>query len=134
MKPLVRSSNTKHMKNAVATAIACSILLVLPGCGIPKLRPAGAGTSACRKASMERPARKTRLRSGQPSFSMIRQLTSLIDQALVGNQQLRILAQDIAIANNEVLRRRGTYLPFVTFGAGASLDKLSTFTPRGSRP
>ena len=46
MKPLVRSSNTKHKKNAVATAIACSILLVLPGCGIPKLRPAGAGTDA----------------------------------------------------------------------------------------
>ena len=38
MKPLVRSSNTKHMQNAIAIAIACSILLVLPGCGIPKLR------------------------------------------------------------------------------------------------
>ena len=45
MKPLVRSSNTKHKNNAVATAIACSILLVLPGCAIPKLRPAAAGTS-----------------------------------------------------------------------------------------
>ena len=30
------------------------------------------------------------------------------------------------------MRRRGTYLPFVTFGAGASLDKLSTFTPAGA--
>ena len=41
-------------------------------------------------------------------------LTSLIDQALFANQELRILAQDIAIANNEILRRRGAYLPFVT--------------------
>ena len=59
-------------------------------------------------------------------------LVGLIDQALFGNQQLRILAQDIAIANNEVLRRRGAYLPFVHFGTGASLDKLSTFTPPGA--
>src|SRR4029078_1058108 len=59
-------------------------------------------------------------------------LMSLINQALVGNQQLRILAQDIAIANNEVWKRSGAYLPFVTFGADASLDKLSTFTPPGA--
>ena len=67
-----------------------------------------------------------------PAFFSDPRLTSLIDQALFFNQQLRILAQDIAIANNEVLRRRGTYLPFVTWGTGASLDKLSTFTPQGA--
>ena len=48
---------------------------------------------------------------------MIRSSPSLIDQALIGNQNLRIMAQNIAIANNEVLRRRGAYLPFVTYGA-----------------
>ena len=60
------------------------------------------------------------------------QLASLIDQALVSNQQLRILAEDIAIANNEVLRRKGTYLPFLSFGAGASYRKLSDYTLEGS--
>ena len=60
-------------------------------------------------------------------------LMSLIDQALVGNQQLRILAEDIAIANNEIMRRRGAYLPFVSFWTGASADKLSTYTLEGSR-
>ena len=59
-------------------------------------------------------------------------LIGLIDQALFGNQELKILAQDIEIANNEVLRRRGAYLPFLTSGASASLDKLSTFTPPGA--
>ena len=72
MKPLVRASNTKHKKNAVATAIACSILLVLSGCGIPKLRGPEPGRQPCRQPSMERPARKTQLRSGSRSFSMIR--------------------------------------------------------------
>ena len=45
-------------------------------------------------------------------------LTSLIDQALVGNRELKILAQDVQIAGNEILARRGAYLPFVTFGGG----------------
>ncbi|HEY4311403.1 MAG TPA: TolC family protein [Pirellulales bacterium] len=59
-------------------------------------------------------------------------LLSLIDQALVFNQELRILAQDIAIANNEIWRRSGAYLPFVSLGANASYDKLSTYTPLGA--
>ena len=49
-------------------------------------------------------------------------LTSLIDQALAGNQELKILAEEIQIASNEILARQGAYLPFVTFrgrrGAG----------------
>ena len=60
-------------------------------------------------------------------------LTSLINQGLAGNQNLKILAQNIEIANNEVLRRRGAYLPFVTFGGGASLNKYSLYTLAGSR-
>ncbi len=132
MKAFVRSSNAKQKKNAVATAFAYTILLlILPGCGIPKLglaKPApplpqsfnGATTS---ENSSQVPTEE---------FFNDPNLIGLIDQALFGNQQLRILAQDITIANNEVLRRRGTYLPFVTFGSGASLDKLSTFTPQGA--
>ncbi len=131
MKTLVRSSNTKHMTNAVAIAIACSILLVLPGCGIPQLRkpdPAPVPPQTFNGATS--PNNSSQI--GTTEFFNDPRLTSLIDQALFGNQQLRILAQDIAIANNEVLRRRGTYLPFVSFGAGASLDKLSTYTPQGA--
>jgi NodT family efflux transporter outer membrane factor (OMF) lipoprotein len=52
-------------------------------------------------------------------------LTSLMDEGLNGNLQLKVLAEDIQIANNEVLRRRGMYLPFVTLGGGASLTKYS---------
>jgi NodT family efflux transporter outer membrane factor (OMF) lipoprotein len=131
MKPLVRSSNTKHKKNAVAIAIACSILLVLPGCGIPQLlqpKPGPVLPQSFNGATT--PENSSQVPTAE--FFNDPNLIGLIDQALFGNQELRILAQDIAIANNEVLRRRGTYLPFVTFGAGASLDKLSTFTPQGA--
>jgi outer membrane protein, multidrug efflux system len=128
---LVRSSNATNMKNAVAAAIACSMLLVLPGCGIPKLfgpKPAQPLPQTFNGATS--PENSSLVPTS--AFFNDPDLIGLIDQALFGNQELRILAQDIAIANNEVLRRRGAYLPFVTFGTGASLEKLSTFTPQGA--
>jgi outer membrane protein, multidrug efflux system len=120
------------MKNAVKAAFACSfLLLVLPGCGIPKLlgpKPAPplpesfVGTTTEDNSSFVPP----------PDFFNDPNLIGLIDQALFSNQELRILAQEIAIADNEVRRRRGAYLPFVNLQGAASLDKLSTFTPQGA--
>jgi hypothetical protein len=59
-------------------------------------------------------------------------LSGLIDQALIDNQELNILAQEIQIARNEIRARRGEYFPFLTFGAGAGLEKPSRFTPQGA--
>lgn len=59
-------------------------------------------------------------------------LMSLVYQALVDNQELKILAQDIRIANNEVLARRGAYFPFVFFGARAGAEKSGDFTREGA--
>ncbi len=44
-------------------------------------------------------------------------LKSLISESLSGNQELKILAQDIRIANNEILARRGSLFPFFNLGA-----------------
>ncbi|MCA9108637.1 MAG: TolC family protein [Planctomycetaceae bacterium] len=59
-------------------------------------------------------------------------LANLIDQALVGNQELKILNEEIWIANNEVDARSGEYLPFFNIGAGAGIDKASRFTREGA--
>jgi NodT family efflux transporter outer membrane factor (OMF) lipoprotein len=59
-------------------------------------------------------------------------LNVLITDALVGNQQLRILAEEIRIANNETYARSGAYLPFVNWGASAGLDKPGRFTRAGA--
>ncbi|MCA9119808.1 MAG: efflux transporter outer membrane subunit [Planctomycetales bacterium] len=59
-------------------------------------------------------------------------LTGLIEQALVGNQELNILAEEIRIACNEVQARQGEYLPFATIGAGAGVDKPGVFTRAGA--
>ncbi len=132
MKPLVRSTNAKSMKNAVATAIACSVLLFLPGCKfIPQLRPAIQGPCLPDSFNGATSPDNSAL-IGSADFFNDPKLVSLINQAMMGNQNLKILAENVAIANNEVLRRRGAYLPFVTLGTGASLNKYSANTVEGA--
>jgi multidrug efflux system outer membrane protein len=131
MKAFVRFSKSNHCNNAVVTALICSLLMFQPGCGIPKLRPAlpAPPIPETFNGSMD-PENSAQLPIGE--FFNDPQLLNLIDQALWGNQELRILAQDIAIANNEVWRRTGAYLPFLSFGLNSSYNKLSTFTPLGA--
>jgi NodT family efflux transporter outer membrane factor (OMF) lipoprotein len=112
------------------------LLLVLPSCGIPNLRQAMPGPAL--------PASYTAGFNGAASLENSSQvpiedffndpkLTSLICQALAGgNQELRILYEDVQIAQNEVLGRSGAYLPFVSLGLGAGLEKFSRFTPEGA--
>ncbi len=59
-------------------------------------------------------------------------LISLIDTALKNNQELNISLQEIAIGKNEILARRGEYLPFVGLNAGAGLDKPGRYTSKGA--
>lgn len=55
-------------------------------------------------------------------------LTSLIDSALANNQELNITLQEIEISKNEVMARRGEYLPSLHFGAAAGPDKAGKYT------
>jgi outer membrane protein, multidrug efflux system len=133
----VRLSNSKLAKHVIARVIACSmLLLVLPSCGIPNLRPAKLGPDVPEKFTVGYNGA-----TGSENISQIPienffndpKLTSLICQALAGgNQQLRILNEDIQIASNEVWGASGAYLPFVTVGGVAGVDRSSRFTPLGA--
>jgi len=59
-------------------------------------------------------------------------LIALIDTALNNNQELNITLQEIEIARNEVMARKGEYLPFVGLGAGAGADKVGRYTRNGA--
>ncbi len=59
-------------------------------------------------------------------------LENLIDIALKNNQELNITLQEIEIAKSEVKARKGEYLPFVGFSAGADLTKSGRYTSTGS--
>lgn len=128
MKPF--TSSTSLGRAMVAAALVCSAL-ALPGCMIPKLRPALSGPAEPGSFNGLADADNSAMMPPTDFFNDPN-LSNLINQALVGNQELRILAEDIQIANNEVWRRTGAYLPFVSFWSGASLNKLSTFTPAGA--
>lgn len=136
MKSCVAFSNTKHKDRAVVAAIACGMLLVLPGC-LPVLRPPLPAPGVPQSFFLPQGFQGS---TGSENSSQVPfneffrdpKLTSLVDQALAGNQQLKILAEDIQIANNEILRRKGAYLPFLSFGSSASFRKLSDYTLEGS--
>ena len=131
-----RSSNAKHGKHAVARAIACSILLRPAGLRHPSVSVQTGG-----ETPQGRPPAGELQRSDQPgelgsssgskSFSTIRCFEP--DRPGTGRQSgAEDPEEDVQIASNEILARSGAYLPFVTLGASAGLDKASHFTLEGA--
>ena len=59
-------------------------------------------------------------------------LLQLIDTALVNNQELNIILNEIEIAKNEIRVRKGEYLPFVGIGAEAGIEKPGEYTRDGA--
>lgn len=59
-------------------------------------------------------------------------LAELIDTALVNNQELNIMMQEIEISRNEVRAKRGEYLPVVNLGAASGMEKAGRFTRNGA--
>ncbi|WP_304232614.1 TolC family protein [Jiulongibacter sediminis] len=59
-------------------------------------------------------------------------LIALIDTALLNNQELNIMTQEIEIAKNEALARQGEYMPFVGYRGGAGFEKAARYTNIGA--
>ncbi len=59
-------------------------------------------------------------------------LVALIEDALANNQELNIILQKIASANNEIQIRKGEYLPFVKVYASSEIEKVGEFTRNGA--
>lgn len=108
-----------------------ALAIMLSSCGIPQLQHAEPGRDLPESFNGVTSEENT---SQVPvdEFFNDPALTILIEEGLAGNQQLKILAQNVEIANNEIMARRGAYLPFVTIGGGAGLRKPSEFTPLGA--
>lgn len=58
-------------------------------------------------------------------------LRKLIDETLAKNQELNIRIQELVIAQNEVMARRGEYLPKVGAQAGAGVERVGAYTSQG---
>ncbi len=59
-------------------------------------------------------------------------LLQLIEIAVENNKEINIMLQRINTAKNEILERKGEYLPFVRFGAGADVEKVGHYTKDGA--
>ena len=66
------------------------------------------------------------------NFFNDQKLNALIDEALLHNQELNIFLQKLAVAKNEIKARKGEYLPFVNYKAGADVEKVGEFTRNGA--
>src|SRR5262245_22770385 len=127
----VRLSGVRRVKRLLARALAYSTLLILPSCAIAPLRQADPGPPLP-PTFQGRTSPDNSAQLGIAEFFNDPLLMALIDQAMAGNRELRILEEEVVIASNEVLARSGRYLPFVTFGAGAGVERHSDFTPEGA--
>lgn len=155
MNPYVGALRCRGLSSKLAGVAACLVcLLVLPACRIPPLRPAepgrelpaafnlpatsipplaaavgGLGVLAPQASA---PIAETSAQTGVAEFFDDPTLTRLIGEALANNQELKIRAEDIRIAGNEILARIGSYLPFVSLGTSAGVDKSSRYTTQGA--
>lgn len=59
-------------------------------------------------------------------------LTALIDTALYNNQELNMILLELHISQNEVMARKGEYLPTVGLKAGGGADKVGRYTTQGA--
>jgi outer membrane protein, multidrug efflux system len=119
-------------QRVVALLVGCGMLLLLPACHhIPCLRGADPGAPMPGDFNgMTSPGNSAQL--GVSEFYQDPLLTSLVAQALSGNQELKILEEDVQLATNDVILRRGAYLPFGGLRAGAGVEKNSLYTPIGA--
>jgi NodT family efflux transporter outer membrane factor (OMF) lipoprotein len=131
MNSISRFSLRARRNLALAGLVAGGTVFALPGCNIPKLRHADAapGLPDTFKGATT-PDNSAHLRVDE--FYNDSTLTNLIQLGLENNRELAILNQEVRIARNDVLRRRGAYLPFIGFGANAGADTPSAFTRAGA--
>ena len=66
------------------------------------------------------------------SFFKDPNLVALIDSALVKNQELNIMLQQVDMAKNRIQAKKGEYLPFVNLQAGAEVEKVGEYTRNGA--
>lgn len=109
----------------------CVMLLGLPGCRLPCLSSPEAGPTLPGdfggKVTAENSAH-----AGVYDFFDDPVLTDLLTNGLSQNQELKIRNQELQIAANQIMARRGAYFPFVTVGAGGGVGRNSRFTPLGA--
>lgn len=118
-------------KRIVSGAGTLLIALLLTGCNLPYLTQKTVNRAVPVRFTATADTNNTTQTRWRNYFTDP-YLIALIDTALANNQDLNITLQDIQVANNEVLARKGAYLPFVNIGGGTGFDKVPRYTSQGA--
>ena len=126
--PVTRTSGRPETR---VIAFVCGLLLILPGCQIPKLRQSQTGLAVPPSFNgVTSSENSAQLRVDEFYKDPI--LTRVICQAVASNRQLRVLEQEVQIAGNVILQSRGAYLPLVGLRALGGMDYYSKYTLEGA--
>ncbi len=123
--------------NAIRLAVIASLALMIQGCAIPFINTKNADTQLpeayTQQANAVQPSNEvSAAKLDWHDFFDDANLQSLIDTAISNNKEVNILAQRISMAANEIQARKGEYKPFVSFGAGAEIEKSGRYTRNGA--
>lgn len=119
------------LRNSLHRSIIGCVLLMATAC-VPSVVPKKERTATPEKYSAGAADSVNSARVNWKDFFTDPNLTALIDSALRNNQEYNIVTQEIEIARNEVRARKGEYLPFLSIGAGAGVDKVGKYTRPGA--
>ncbi len=120
---------TMNIKPIYILSMCC--VAVLTGCMTPKLKKKEADRSVPEMFSQETDEENSAKVPWKEYFKDPHLIT-LIDTALENNQELNIILQEIDISQNEIMARKGEYLPSVGIGAGTGVDKVGRYTRNGA--
>ncbi len=138
MNLLAKSLKGRIRRQSVCAAVVAGLFATVPACHIPNIfKPQAwhALPGAYDRNNNPSQAELSTTNSAQLGWCQFFDdpvLQNLIGDSLAGNQELKILAQDIRIANNEIMARRGAIFPFFGLGTSAGIEKSSRFTRDGA--
>lgn len=125
-------SMNKRLNKCIYIGIAC-LVLTFTGCKTPDLLVKTENKNV--PEAFNSTATKDTVSTGKMKWKEYftdKYLTTLIDTALVNNQELNITLQEIEISRNEVRARKGEYLPFIGIKGSAGFDKVGRYTNIGA--
>ncbi|HTF20939.1 MAG TPA: TolC family protein [Chryseolinea sp.] len=119
------------LRNKLYRSLTGCVLLLASAC-VPAVVPKKERTATPEQFAGNSPDTVNSAKVNWREFFTDPNLSALIDMALYNNQEYNIVMQEIEIARNEVRARKGEYLPFLSIGAGAGVDKVGTYTRAGA--
>lgn len=121
-----------NKQNIMQVAVVGALALMLQACAIPQLLTKKAETKLPEQFNQQAPMTENTANMNWKTFFDDPQLQGLIDTAVANNKEINILMQRISIASNEIQARKGEYMPFVSIGGGAEIEKAARYTRNGA--